>query len=72
MSRKFLYNNPGKFPKLPLECKYHASPIIEQKSENYNTYDESATGKSGGHMYSIGGGLEGLSFEQMNQKNGNS
>ncbi len=41
MSRKFLYNNPSKLPKLPLECKYHASPIVEQKSENYNTYDES-------------------------------
>ena len=39
--------NPKKLPQIPLEFKYHATPIFEQKSEGYNTYDgESNTGRS--------------------------
>ncbi|CDW87744.1 UNKNOWN [Stylonychia lemnae] len=41
VSRKFLYNNPKKMPHLPIDMRYHATPIQEVKSEyQYYTYDD--------------------------------
>ena len=47
MSRKYLFHNPKKLPKMEHDQKYRAIAIEEHKSENFNTYDDqSFTGRS--------------------------
>eukprot|EP00347_Sterkiella_histriomuscorum_P011728 403371336 len=44
-SRKFLYNNPRKIPHIPLDMKFHATPIQEALSEyQFNTYEDKYAG----------------------------